>query len=123
MQQRINEVIRLGYRKLIIPDGININATTGDFQMKTAMNYVIQADLDGSLITAGQTTVKAARLDLNGGSATDAVPPTPAPLVGNVSVLQSVCTRVPEHEPWLGHEDKRLMPIGEGLAPGFIGGT
>ena len=103
-------------------DGININATTGDFQMKTAMNYVIQADLDGSLITAGQTTVKAARLDLNGGSATDAVPPEPAPLVGNVSVLQSVCTRVPEHEPWLGHEDKKLMPLGEGLAPGFTSG-
>jgi len=102
-------------------DGININATTGDFQMKTAMNYVIQADLDGNLITGGGTVVKAARLDLNGGSAVDAVPPVPAPLVGNVSVLQSVCTRVPEHEPWLGHEDKRLMPLGEGLAPGFAG--
>lgn len=102
-------------------DGININATTGDFQMKTAMNYVIQADLDGSLITAGQTTVKAARLDLNGGSATDAVPPETGSLVDNVSVLESICTRVPEHEPWLGHEDKKLMPLGEGLTPGFAG--
>ena len=102
-------------------DGININATTGDFQMKTAMNYVIQADLDGNLITAGGTVVKAARLDLNGGSAVDAVPPETGSLVDNVSVLESICTRVPEHEPWLGHEDKRLMPLGEGLAPGFVG--
>ncbi len=98
-------------------DGININATTGDFQMKTAMNYVIQADLDGNLITAGGTVVKSSRLDLNGGSAVDAVPPVPAALVGNTSVLQSICTRVPEHEPWLGHEDKKLLPLGENLAP------
>ena len=100
-------------------DGININATTGDFQMKTAMNYVIQADLDGNLITAGGTVVKAARLDLNGGSAVEAVPPETGSLVDNVSVLESICTRVPEHEPWLGHEDKRLLPLGEGLKPGF----
>jgi len=103
-------------------DGININATTGDFQMKTAGNYVIQADLDGNLITAGGTVVKAARLDLNGGSAVDAVPPEMISQADNVSVLDSVCTRVPEHEPWLGHEDKRLMPIGEGLAPAFAAG-
>ena len=102
-------------------DGININATTGDFQMKTAGNYVIQADLDGNLITAGGTVVKAARLDLNGGSAVEAVPPETGSLVDNVSVLESICTRVPEHEPWLGHEDKRLMPLGEGLKPGFAG--
>ena len=102
-------------------DGININATTGDFQMKTAMNYVIQADLDGNLITGGGTVVKSSRLDLQGGSATEAVPPETGSLVDNVSVLESICTRVPEHEPWLGHEDKRLMPLGEGLKPGFAG--
>ena len=102
-------------------DGININATTGDFQMKTAGNYVIQADLDGNLITGGGTVVKAARLDLNGGSAVAAVPPETGSLVDNVSVLESVCTRVPEHEPWLGYEDKRLLPLGEGLTPGFAG--
>ena len=103
-------------------DGININATTGDFQMKTAMNYVIQADLDGNLITGGGTVVKSSRLDLQGGSATEAVPPETGSLVDNVSVLESICTRVPEHEPWLGHEDKKLMPLGEGLAPGFTSG-
>ena len=102
-------------------DGININATTGDFQTKTAMNYVIQADLDGNLITGGGTVVKSSRLDLQGGSATEAVPPETGSLVDNVSVLESICTRVPEHEPWLGHEDKRLMPLGEGLKPGFAG--
>ena len=102
-------------------DGININVTTGDFQMKTAMNYVIQADLDGNLITGGGTVVKSSRLDLQGGSATEAVPPETGSLVDNVSVLESICTRVPEHEPWLGHEDKRLMPLGEGLKPGFAG--
>ena len=102
-------------------DGININATTGDFQMKTAGNYVIQADLDGNLITGGGTVVKSSRLDLQGGSAVDAVPPETGSLVDNVSVLESVCTRVPEHEPWLGHEDKRLLPLGEGLTPGFAG--
>ena len=103
-------------------DGININATTGDYQMKTAGNFIIQADLDGNLITGGGTIVKAARLDLQGGSATEAVPPEMISQADNVSVLDSVCTRVPEHEPWLGHEDKRLLPLGEGLKPGFAGG-
>jgi hypothetical protein len=103
-------------------DGININATTGDFQMKTAGNYIIQADLDGNLITAGGTVVKAARLDLQGGSAVEAEPPEMISLSDNVSVLDSVCPRVPEHEPWLGHEDKRLIPLGEGLKPGFAAG-
>jgi len=96
-------------------EGININATTGDFQMKTAKNYIIQADLDGNLITAGGTVVKAARLDLQGGEAKEAVPPELLSQADNVSVLDSICTRVPEHEPWLGHEDKRLLPLGEGL--------
>ena len=61
--------------------------------------------------------VKSSRLDLNGVSATDAVPPETAPLATNVSVLQSICTRVPEHEPWLGHEVKKLVPAGENLVP------
>ena len=103
-------------------DGININATTGDFQMMTAGNYIIQADLDGNLITGGGTVVKAARLDLQGGSAVEAVPPELISQADNVSVLDSICTRVPEHEPWLGHEAKRLLPLGEGLHPGFAGG-
>jgi hypothetical protein len=94
--------------------GININATTGDFQMK-AKNYIIQADKDGNLITGGKTVVKAARLDLNGGEAKEAVPPKLLSQAGNVSVLDSVCTRVPEHEPWVGHEDKKVLPLGEGL--------
>jgi len=97
-------------------DGININATTGDFQMK-AKNYIIQADKDGNLITGGKTVVKAARIDLQGGEAKEAVPPELLSQADNVSVLDSVCTRVPEHEPWLGHEDKKVLPLGEGLTP------
>ena len=89
--------------------------------MKTASNYIIQADLDGNLITAGGTVVKAARLDLQGGEAVEAEPPELISLADNVSVLDSVCTRVPEHEPWLGHEDKKLILLGEGLKPGFTG--
>ncbi len=34
MQQRINEVIRLGYRKLIIPDGIDVNEFDSNKQLK-----------------------------------------------------------------------------------------
>ena len=94
--------------------GININATTGNFQMK-AKNYIIQADEDGNLITGGKTVVKARRIDLQGGEATEAVPPELLSQADNVSVLDSVCTRVPEHEPWLGHEDKKVLPLGEGL--------
>ena len=90
--------------------------------MMTAGNYIIQADLDGNLITGGGTVVKAARLDLQGGSAVEAVPPELISQADNVSVLDSICTRVPEHEPWLGHEAKRLLPLGEGLHPGFAGG-
>ena len=103
-------------------DGININATVGKFQMKSADNMILQTDKDGNIITAGQAVVKSSRLDLNGGSATDAVPPTTAPLPTNVSVLQSICTRVPEHEPWLGHEMKKLVPAGENLVPPELAG-
>ena len=103
-------------------DGININATVGKFQMKSADNMILQTDKDGNIITAGQAVVKSSRLDLNGGSATDAVPPATAPLPTNVSVLQSICTRVPEHEPWLGHEMKKLVPAGENLVPPELAG-
>ena len=85
--------------------------------MKSTQDMIIQSDANGNLISAGQMVVKSSRLDLNGGSATDAVPPETAPLATNVSVLQSICTRVPEHEPWLGHEIKKLVPAGENLVP------
>ena len=100
-------------------DGINVNVTTGKLQMKSTGNMILQTDADGNIITAGQAVVKSSRLDLNGGSATDAVPTEPGPLTMNTSVLQSICTRVPEHEPWKDHESQKIVPKGEGLTPAW----
>jgi|TARA_Y100000034_G_scaffold8078_1_gene8834 hypothetical protein len=100
-------------------DGMNVNVSTGKLQMKSTGNMILQTDADGNIITAGQAVVKSSRLDLNGGSATDAVPIEPGPLTMNTSVLQSICTRVPEHEPWKDHESQKIVPKGEGLTPAW----
>ena len=48
MQQRINDVIRLGYRKLIIPDGININ----EFESNEKLKILKASNINQALIYA-----------------------------------------------------------------------
>ena len=48
MQQRINEVIRLGYRKLIIPDGMN----TSEFESNQKLEILKATNINQALIYA-----------------------------------------------------------------------
>ncbi len=48
MQQRINEVVRLGYRKLIIPDGINTN----EFEANQKLEILKATNINQALIYA-----------------------------------------------------------------------
>ena len=48
MQQRINEVIRLGYKKLIIPDGIN----TSQFESNQKLKILKASNINNALIQA-----------------------------------------------------------------------
>jgi len=48
MQQRINEVMRLGYRKLIIPDGIN----TSEFESNHKLKIFKASNINQALIYA-----------------------------------------------------------------------
>ncbi len=48
MQQRIHEVIRLGYRKLIIPDGIN----TKEFEKNKKLKILKASNINQALIYA-----------------------------------------------------------------------
>ena len=48
MQQRIYEVIRLGYKKLIIPDGIN----TSEFETNEKLEILTASNINQALIHA-----------------------------------------------------------------------
>ncbi len=48
MQQRINEVVRLGYKKLIIPDGIDTN----DFETNQKLEILKASNINQALIYA-----------------------------------------------------------------------
>ena len=48
MQQRINEVIRLGYKKLIIPDGID----TSEFETNKKFEILKASNINQALIYA-----------------------------------------------------------------------
>ena len=48
MQQRINEVIRLGYKTLIIPDGID----TSEFETNQKLKILKASNINQALICA-----------------------------------------------------------------------
>ena len=48
MQQRINEVIRLGYKKLIIPDGID----TSEYEINKKLKILKASNINQAIIYA-----------------------------------------------------------------------
>lgn len=82
-------------------------------------NFIAKSD---TMMTSGQTShisssaghyESAAVIHMNGPAATAATPVENNSLIVNTSVTESICTTVPEHEPWAGHAGT-MNPIGPG---------
>jgi len=77
---------------------ININANTNIFQTAAA-NLEVLAGADGKITCGGSSNIKSShhketadRIDMNGAAAAEANP-------------ANIPTRIPQHEPWNGHEN------------------
>ena len=109
-------------KSINIEAGIDVNIKAGnDVHAEAGSNVMTLAGLD-TLITSGSTSninsgiahyETAGVIHMNGPTAAS----TPAfelnSLVVNQSVTTSICTTVPEHEPWFGHSGS-INPVGPG---------
>lgn len=82
--------------------GIRAYASTSDIDLKAAVDVKIQAGATTN-IRASHHIETAGRIDMNGPPAKSALAPVENNLTNNKNITVSVSTRVPEHEPWLGH--------------------
>ena len=109
-------------KSINIEAGIDVNIKTGnDIHLEAGSNIKTLAGQD-TLITSGSTSninsgiahyETAGVIHMNGptASATDAF--TLNSLAVNQGVTTSICTTVPEHEPWYGHSGS-ISPVGAG---------
>lgn len=77
-------------------------ATAGNEILATGGNNYLTA-VDNDILSSGQVSITGVPINLNSGAAapaTAAAPPAAAP-----SKLSKIAARVPEHEPWAGHEN------------------
>jgi hypothetical protein len=86
-------------------DGIKIEAATGDIDIRSNLDTKITADRNMHLRAFGYIRATAPLIDLNGPTAETATKPTINSLTVNRGVKESVSPRVPEHEPWGGHNE------------------
>lgn len=96
-------------------------AAAKDITLQSGANMQLIAKSD-TMITSGQTShisssaghyETAAVIHMNGPAATAATAVENNTLIVNTSVTDSICTTVPEHEPWAGHAGT-MNPIGPG---------
>ena len=92
-------------------DGIKIEAFAGSIELAAAENYNVTADGNGNILIAGNYKETAQRIDMNGPKAAEAAVPKLKTLDKNKNITKSICERVPEHEPWLGHTNHALPQI------------
>jgi hypothetical protein len=86
--------------------GINMQTALGKFNVHSAKDIRLTSDMNGHINCAsGNVRVTGRLIDLNGPTAKLASKPVTANLTSNQSVKESIAGRVPEHEPWNGHEE------------------
>jgi hypothetical protein len=88
-------------------------ATVNNEILASGNNYLTGVDND--ILSSGHVTVTGAPINLNSGAAapaTAALAPATAP-----SKLLKIAARVPEHEPWDGHENLHITPSDTPPAP------
>ena len=96
-------------------DGIKVEAILGSIDIRAKENYNVSADKEGNILCAGNYKETAARIDMNGPPAAEAAEIDVITLDCNKTVPDSICNRVPEHEPWDCHfieEPTLVMPYG-----------
>ena len=96
-------------------DGIKVEAILGSIDIRAKENYNVSADKDGNILCAGNYKETATRIDMNGPKAAEAAEIDVITLDCNKTVPDSICNRVPEHEPWDCHfieEPTLVMPYG-----------
>ena len=79
----------------------------GDFNVLTAGNNRLTASANTDILSSGNCNITAAIINENGPSAA----PASEAVVAESANIAPLPPRVPQHEPWLGHEN--LNPLGE----------
>lgn len=105
-----------------IEAGVNVNIKAGsDIHAEAGSNIKTLAGTD-TLITSGSTSninssiahyETAGVIHMNGPTASSTESITLNSLVVNQGVTESICSTVPEHEPWFGHSST-INPVGAG---------
>ena len=91
--------------------GITLEATAGELNVHAQKDFKLTTDLNGNIKCAGSFTNTAAIIDLNGPEAVAATKTVANNLTVNKTVKQSIAGRVPEAEPWGGHdEEQEFLP-------------
>lgn len=85
-------------------NGIKMEATTDQIQLHAKDDIKITAKRDMHLRAGPHMRLTADLIDLNGPPAVAATKPTASALSVNTSVKESINSRVPEAEPWKGHQ-------------------
>ena len=96
-------------------DGIKVEAILGSIDIRAHENYNLSAR-NGNIFIAGDYKETATRIDMNGPKALEAAEIDVITLDCNKTVPDSICNRVPEHEPWKCHEIEEptlVMPYGK----------
>ena len=91
--------------------GITLEASAGELNVHAQKDFKLTTDLNGNIKCAGSFTNTAALIDLNGPEAIAATKTVLNNLTVNKTVKQSITSRVPEAEPWGGHdEEQEFLP-------------
>ena len=110
---------------------INMRATEGSIKIQSEkanidltakQNFNVTADLNGNILIAGHLKEQATRIDMNGPVPERACEPTRYVIPGNKDYKDSIAQRVPEHEPWVYHDEQQIVasvdaPIVEPYTP------
>jgi hypothetical protein len=95
-----------------VGDSVNINAAT-DFTTLAGTDTKITSGETSNINSATAHYETAGVIHMNGPEAAQAADITINDLTVNQSVTESICSTVPEHEPWHGHAGS-INPVGPG---------
>jgi len=101
--------------------GIHMRAVDGEVNILSAKDMNLTSDRNGNILVKGHLKVTAKLIDLNGPKAERAYFPKLRNHTHNLTVKQSMGSRVPEHEPWGGHAEQDNIVASQ--APGKLGAT
>tara|TARA_B100000965_G_scaffold245350_1_gene205873 strand:- start:15865 stop:17286 length:1422 start_codon:yes stop_codon:yes gene_type:complete len=88
-------------------DGATIETATGEFNLHANKDIKLTSDLNGHIKCSGFIRETASLIDMNGPEATAATKTTANNLTVNRTVKESITGRVPEAEPWGGHDEEQ----------------